>query len=576
MTANTVFDENLTVGPLPWPDGSTPPAATTLPSLLDDNARRDAQAPALVAGDVRLSYAEFADKVHVFAAALADLGIKRGSRVAVLAPNVSEWMIAVFGAMRLGARVDAFNTWVRAWDLEHLLTLSQAEIVITVGSVRRADVLAEFASLLPELWATPPGRSTDSPRFPAFRRLILIGDHSAATPVPPAALSFTDLMSVHRSAPVPAHAAEADDAAFVLYTSGSTQKPKAVPLTHRAVIENAYAIGLRMGISAGDRIWLGSPLFWSFGVANAAGVATTHGACLVLQEEFTAESAAELLAAERCSAIYLLPSMTDALASQVAAEMKAITSLRTGLTIGRPEEIKRIVSDLDIPDICNIYGSTETYGNCCVTEFSDPLEVRLTTQGRPLPGVVLRVVDLADGQPLGPNTPGELQVRGRVTPGYLDDDDANAAAFTSDGWFRTGDTVSITDTGYVQFHSRHTEMIKTSGINVSPAEVESFISTHSAVAEIVVVGADHPVRGEVVVAYIVAASGRSLDGSEIRAFCRSGMASYKAPWIVEVVAELPRTVTGKTARKELRARADEAVRRTLNAATTTGGSAHER
>jgi fatty-acyl-CoA synthase len=574
MTESTVFDENFVVGPLPWPDSSTPPAAMTLPSLLDDCALRDAQAPALVAGDVRLSYGEFADRVHVFAAALADFGVERGSRVAVLGPNISEWMIAVFGAMRLGARVDAFNTWVRAWDLEHLLTVSRAEVVITVGSVRRADLLAEFASLLPELWDTPAGSPINSARFPALRQLIVIGDSSAETPVPAAALSFADLMSTHHAAPVPANAAEADDAAFVLYTSGSTQKPKAVPLIHRAVIENAYAIGLRMGISADDRIWLGSPLFWSFGVANAAGVAMTHGACLVVQEEFTAESAAELLAAEHCSAIYLLPSMTDSLATHVPEEIRAIKSLRTGLTIGRPDEIQRIVSDLDIPGICNIYGSTETYGNCCVTGHTDPSDVRLTTQGRPLPGVMLRVVDLENGQILGPDTPGELQVRGRVTPGYLDNDEGNTAAFTSDGWFRTGDTVSITDTGYLQFHSRHTDMIKTSGINVSPAEVESFISTHPAVAEVAVVGADHPIRGEVVVAFVVAAPGHPLDGSEIRTFCRSGMASYKAPWVVEVVSELPRTNTGKMVRKDLRALAGEAVSQTLNAPTT-GGFAHE-
>jgi fatty-acyl-CoA synthase len=575
MIERTTFDDDLVVGPLPWPEHVSLPTASTLPSLLDDNARRDARAPALVAGDVRLSYGEFADRVHVFAAALADLGVERGSRVAVLAPNVSEWMIAVFGAMRLGARVDAFNTWVRAWDLEHLLTVSAAEVVITVASVRGADLLAEFAGLLPELWDTPAGNPVDSARFPALRRLIVIGDSAAATPVPAAALTFGDMMSTHRTAPVPADAAAADDAAFVLYTSGSTRKPKAVPLTHRAVIENAYAIGLRMGITAEDRIWLGSPLFWSFGVANAAGVALTHGACLVLQEEFTARSAAETLAAERCSAIYLLPSMTDALATHVPDEIKAITSLRTGLTIGRPDEIQRIVTDLDIPEICNVYGSTETYGNCCVTAHGEPLDVRLTTQGRPLPGNRLRVMDLTTGRPLGPNEAGELQVSGRVTLGYLDDDDANAAAFTDDGWFRTGDTVSITDTGHVRFHSRHTEMIKTSGINVSPAEVESFISTHPAVAEVSVVGAGHPVRGEVVVAFVVAARGHSLNGSEIRAFCRSGMAAYKAPWAVEVITELPRTDTGKTARKVLRARAEEAVGHALTA-TTMSGSAHER
>ncbi|KAF0957187.1 class I adenylate-forming enzyme family protein [Rhodococcus sp. T7] len=573
MTEHTAFEANHVVGPLPWPDHSALPSAMTLPELIEDIAHRTPQAPALVAGDVRLSYSELAEKIRAFAASLADLGVGRGSRVAVLGPNISEWMIAVYGAMRLGARVDAFNTWVRAWDLEHLLAVSEAEVVVTVSSARKADILAEFAQLLPELWDAPVGGAVHSLRFPELRHLIVIGDGSAGTPVPAVAWLFNELLSTPDEWPTPACAAQADDPAFVLYTSGSTQKPKAVPLTHRALIENAYAIGLRMGIGADDRIWLGSPLFWSFGVANVAGVAITHGACLVLQEAFTPDSAADVLAAEQCSAIYLLPSMADALAAQVPEKISAIDSLRTGLTIGRPDEIQRIVSDLNIPEICNIYGSTETYGNCCVTSHSDSLEVRLTTQGPPLPGVMLRVVDLENGETLGPNTPGELQVRGRITPGYLDNDEANAAAFTSDGWFRTGDTVSIDDAGYVQFHSRHTDMIKTSGINVSPAEVETFISTHPAVAEVAVVGADHPSRGEVVVAFVVAEPGSTLDGDEIRTFCRSGMASYKAPWVVEVVLELPRTQTGKMVRKDLRTHACEAVDRAVHAAAASG-SAH--
>nr|WP_183373006.1 AMP-binding protein [Gordonia humi] len=533
------------------------PDAQTLPELLDDTARRRPDAPALVAGDVRLTYRELADRVHRFAAALADLGVVRGTRVAVLGTNTADWMIAVHGAMRVGARVDAFNTWVRAYDLDHLLAASEAEVLVTIASVRRTDMLGEFKELVPEMWEAPAGGVIRSARFPALRHMIVFDGPRLDTPVPDVALAFEDLL-VEGSA-VPPIAARADDPAFVLYTSGSTSKPKAVPLTHRADIENAYAIGLRMGIGGDDRIWLGSPLFWSFGVANAAGVALSHGACLVLQEEFAPQAAADLMAAEHVTAAYLLPSMADALAATVPEQVRAIDSLRTGLTIGRPDEIARVVTELGISEICSVYGSTETYGNCCATSYADPLDIRLTTQGRPFPGVMLRVVDLESGAVLEPNTPGELQAKGRVTPGYLRDDEANDAAFTDDGWFRTGDTVIITDEGRVQFQSRHTDMIKTSGINVSPAEVEGFISTHPGVAEVAVVGAEHPSKGEVVVAFVVPAPGADLESAELRAFCRSGMASYKAPWAVEVVSELPRTNTGKMVRKDLKSSAREAV-----------------
>lgn len=570
MTTHASFDvESKIVGPTPWPAECAVPASATLPELLDHQAAQTPDAPALVAGTTRLTYRELAGRAHSFAFALAELGVDERSRVAVVGPNTHEWMVAVFGALRLGARVDAFNTWVRAWDLDHLLGASEVDVIITVPSVRNSDLLGEFATLLPELWnAFGPGLVT-SERFPAFRHLIVIGEETAGTSIPPAAHSFAQMVAAHSEEPASTCRAQPELPAMVLYTSGSTQNPKAVPLEHRAMIENAYAIGLRMGIGRSDRIWLGSPLFWSFGIANAAMVAMTHGACLVLQEAFSPSTAAKLMAAEKCTAAYLLPSIADALASEAGAAIRAIPSLRTGLTIGRADEVQRIVTDLDVREVCNIYGSTETYGNCCVTHHDDPLDVRLTTQGPPLPGVALRIVDMTTGETLGPNTPGELQVRGRVTTGYIGNPSANAEAFTPDGWYRTGDTATVTDRGYLQFQSRHTDMIKTSGINVSPAEVESYISTHPKVSEVVVVGAEHPSRGEVVVAFVVAHTGEELSGAEIREFCRSGMASYKAPWTVEIVGSIPRTGTGKLVRKDLREPAAHAVSTAMNTGATT-------
>lgn len=536
------------------------PTAPTTSTLLADQAARTPEAPALVAGAVRWTYAELDAAVTRAADALRSLGVGPGSRVGLLATNTAEWPAVALGAHRLGARVDAFNTWVKAWDLEHLLGSSECDVVLTVASVRSTDLLGELRKLLPELWdADAPDGVWRSPRFPALRRVVVLG---AGEP-PAGALRWDTVVAAAepggRSEPAP------DDPAFVLYTSGSTSTPKAVPLCHRDMIANAFHIGERMGLSGTDRVWLGSPLFWSFGSANAMMATLTHGACLVLQEQFDPQEAARLLRTERCTAAYLLPTMVDALLP-VADEVRAVAELRTGLTIGRPDQISRVADDLGIAEICNVYGSTETYGNCCVTAHDWPLPARLVSQGQPLPGVELRVVD-EEGALHHADATGELQVRGRIMPGYLGDPAATAEAMTADGWYRTGDRVHLRSDGAVEFRARLTEMIKTSGINVSPAEVESYLSRHERVAAVVVVGAPHPTRGEVAVAFVTSNDGADgLDPEELRRYCREGIAGYKVPWEIVVVPRLPTTGTGKILRREL---VDEAAARV--ARTAEGG-----
>ena len=541
------------------------PSARTLPELLRDTAAAAPEHDALVTDEGRWTYAQLLGEVDAAAAALATRGVGRGDTVALLIPNTAQWLIAAFAGLSLGARVDAFNTWVKAYDLDHLLRVSGASTLVMVDDVRGRSLLHELNVLLPELWAQPAGE-LHSTSYASLRRALVIGDD-----VPPGAESWHEAVTGASGAPAGADegrgdAGRDDEPAFVVYTSGSTSTPKAVPLCHRNLVVNGFHIGERMGLSADDRVWFGSPLFWSFGCANALMATLTHGACLVLQGRFEPRSAVETMAAEGVTAAYLLPAMVDALAREVPAAMRAVTTLRTGVMIGRPEEITRAAVELGVTEICNIYGSTETYGNCCVTDHRWPLERRAASQGEPLPGVQVRVVDPDTGVELPAGQPGELQVTGRVTPGYLGDAEANAEAFTADGWFRTGDRMLVNPDGTVVFVGRISDMIKSSGINVSPAEVESFLSTHPSVGEVVVLGAPHPTRDEVVVAYVVPkdATGGELTAQAVIDYCKERLAGYKIPWAVEIVDELPHTVTGKLVRKDLRAPAAELVNAMLS------------
>lgn len=533
-----------------------PPFSRTLFDLLREQAEHYPDREAAVAGAHRATFAQWAEAAGRVAAGLLDLGIRRGDTVGLLANNRMEWLQACFGAAALGAPVAAFNTWAKAWDLDYMVSHSGCQVLVTLDRLGNQQFLTYLRELLPELWSGPPG-TWKSQRYPHLREVTVIGEE-----VPPGARRFSAWLDPAQQ-PLPAlppgSGASAADVAFVLYTSGSTARPKAVPLLHYAAIENGYNIGERQGLTSEDRVWLSSPLFWSYGAANALMAALTHGAALVLQGLFEPGEALRLIANERCTSIYTLPNITHALVEHREFRPERTRSLRTGLTIGLPEDVRLVVEVLGAGEVCNIYGSTETYGNCCVTPHTLPLDMRLTSQGPPLPGMTIRIVDPESGQPLSAGQIGEVEVSGYVTRGYVGDPEENAQAFTGDGFLRSGDMGWLDEEGMFHFFARAKEMIKTGGINVSPLEVEEFLSTHAAVEQAAVVGGPDAVRGEVVVAFVVLRPGAGATPEELREYCRRNIASYKAPALVVVSATLPKTDTGKLSRRDLKSWAEDAL-----------------
>jgi fatty-acyl-CoA synthase len=362
-----------------------------------------------------------------------------------------------------------------------------------------------------------------------------------------------------------------DDDCVVLYTSGSSARPKAVRLRHGSLIENGFNIGERMRLGPDDRVLLAPPLFWSYGAANALPATLTHGAALVLQQRFEPGEWLGLIERHRCTAVYTLPSMTGAALRHTEFRRERVASLRTGLMIGSPEEVRIAAAELGAAEVCNIYGSTETYGNCCVTPCDWPLERRMQSQGPPLPGMKLRIVDPGTDRVLGANETGAVEVAGHVTPGYSGASaEHNPRVFTGGGYFRTGDLGFLDEEGGFHFVARDTDMIKRAGINVSPAEVESLLLQHPAVAQAAVVGAAAGERGEAIVAFVVPAAGASADAEALRAHCRAFASSYKVPDHIEICAELPATETGKLLRRALKDRA-QALINSPEAAAATGG-----
>jgi fatty-acyl-CoA synthase len=532
------------------------PYSRNLFDLLCEQAERYPEQLAVISKEARVTYLDLVQRANRVASGLRAAGVQRGDRVALLINNRIEWLEIVFGAAAIGATPVPFSTWSKRREIDFLLADSHARILFALDQFGDQDYATDLAELVPELHTASFGQWR-SARYPKLQAIVLIGSRALAGATPYAAIldSFASI-----KAPPPGEGARAQDHALVLYTSGSTAYPKAVPLSHGSMIENGFNIGERQGLRPSDRVLLAPPLFWSYGSANAMCATFTHGATLVLQGRFAPAEAIDLIEHHSCTAIYTLPAMTSAIVTLAAFRQERTVSLRTGVTIGSPQDIAMAAEVLGAREICNVYGQTESYGNCAVTWHHWPLERRKHVQGPPLPGVTIRVVDAEHGQPLPQGEVGMMEVKGYLTPGYGGASaEQNAVAFTPDGFFRTGDLGRLTADGDVQFVARESEIIKRAGINIAPAEIEELLRQHPDVAQAGVAGAPDQALGEIIVAFVVPVCGAVVISEALRSHCRALAANYKTPDRIEICDALPTTPTGKLMRRELKRMASACV-----------------
>src|SRR5690349_9817435 len=324
------------------------PRSRTLGALLDEVSERQPHAEAVVFRGERLTYAALRADVERLAAALQAFGVGRGDRVAVLLPNRPEWLITAFAAARLGAVTVAISTFSAprelCWTLEH----AQPRVLVTLGWFRGREYLGAVHGLCPELARAAPG-TLRSERLPELRAVIGVearGHDGVAR--------WSDVLA-RGQGPAVGDAASPDDICFVLYTSGSTATPKGVTLAHRGVIANGFDIGERQHLTAADRLWLSVPLFWSFGSANALPAILTHGGTIVLQESFEPGEALALMDEERCSVYYGMANMARAMLEHPSRARRSLATMRTGLTIGLPEDIEMTMEAVNARALCNVY-----------------------------------------------------------------------------------------------------------------------------------------------------------------------------------------------------------------------------
>ncbi len=539
------------------------PASRTLGDLLDEMAARHPAREAIVWKDVRLTYRAFQERANQLARAFLRLGVGRGTSVGVLMGNRPEWLLAAFAAAKVGAVAVGLSTWSRPRELEHLLVHADVEVLVTQDRLLDHEYMAMLYRLCPELASAEPGRLR-SARYPRLRAVICCGGRDF-----PGAYRFDEAMDLGAAGPAAAvaeaqRAVRPQDPCFILYTSGSTAEPKGVVLPHDATICNGFHTGERQRLTEDDRLWLVISLFWGFGGQNGLPAILTHGGCVVLQEAFDPGEALALIERERCTALYGLPHMARAMLDDPASRRRERRWLRTGASLGSPEDIRVMVEDLGVKGLGNLYGCTEMFGSICQNDATDPLPVKIHSQGLPLPNTTIRIVNPETGRPLPAGEVGEICVRSypRAWPCYYQDEAQSRAAFDADGFFHSGDLGSLDAEGRMHFWARWKDVIKTAGLNVSPLEVEQVLLAHSGVRAAQVVGLPDPDRGEVPVAVVeLGRGGEDVEAAEagLRRHCREQLSAFKVPvkFVFRSAAAFPRTATGKVDRRRLR---DDVVR----------------
>ncbi|MFI7123078.1 class I adenylate-forming enzyme family protein [Amycolatopsis sp. NPDC049868] len=513
------------------------PTETTFPAALAALARRFPDQEAVVAPEGRMTFAEFTRRCEELASAFAAAGLRPGDRVGILLPNGLRWLVTMIGAQRAGLVAVPINTWYRSAELAHLLGTAQLRLVVTEEKVFGKDMLAELAAAgYDEVFAT--GARTDG-----YLGALL---WPAAEQLPPGI----------ENGPAPAQGAGPEDIAMILYTSGSTALPKAVPLEHGKLLRNGHAMGTRMRVGPGDRLWFAMPLFFGYGACNALPVALSHGITLCIEEKVEGDASLAFIERERCTVSYGLATAVRALLAAPSFGTRDISSLRTG-PVGFNSEDKRLaIEGLGITEACSAFGLTESYGFVTMTDAHDPLEVKLHTQGTCLPTQHIRIVDKT-GAVCAPGASGEIEVRGCVIDGYLghvEPGDTHSA----DGWFRTGDLGSIDADGRLAFGGRWKEMLKIKGINVSPLEIEGILGEHAEVDQAYVIGLSTSDGDQEMACVVVPDERRVADEAglahRLREYIRDRAASYKVPARVVVMGShsVPQTHTGKVSKLKLR------------------------
>jgi acyl-CoA synthetase (AMP-forming)/AMP-acid ligase II len=522
----------------------------TIPGAVAASIAKWPDAEAVVLPDRRVAYRELGELVAASTRAMIADGVSPGDRVAIWAPNGLPWIVAALGAHSAGAAIVPINTRFKGEEAATLLSASQAATLVTTIGFLGTDTAGMLAAC-----ATP---------LPHLRRIVLLEGSERATQAPEGAAVEPWHAFATRAESVTAaegskrqRSVRPTDTSDILFTSGTTGRPKGVIMTHGQTVRQFREWCAFAGLRAGDRYLIVNPFFHMFGYKAGWLASLLQGATIVPVPVFDVPQVLSLVEKERITVLPGPPTLYRSILDHPERGAFDLHTLRVAVTGAADIPvtlIREMRAELPFRSILVGYGLTEA-GTCTGSRPDDDAETIATTAGRAMDGLEVIVAD-EKGQEAPRGTTGELLVRGySVMRGYLDDPKATAAAIDERGFLHTGDLATMDERGYVRIVGRLKDMLIVGGFNVYPAEVENTLLAHDAIGQVAVIGVPDPRLGEVAMAYVVPAPGRAIEAEAIIGWARERLANYKVPRHVVAVVELPTNATGKVVKEALRARA---------------------
>ncbi|MBW2710070.1 MAG: AMP-binding protein [Deltaproteobacteria bacterium] len=533
---------------------------TTMGQLLDLVAEQfgDSLAVRYHQLGIEYNYSQFKDVCNSAAKGFMAIGAEKGDKIAIWANNVPEWLYTQFGTGKMGAIMVTVNTSYRSFDLEYLMKQSDSSTLILIGGVRDADeYIKVIYDVCPELKDCEPGK-LNSAKLPELKNVVYIGKEKM-----PGMYNWDDIIALGQDISDDALRArqdsmDSDDVINMQYTSGTTGFPKGVMLTHTNLIGNAKSLGECMNLSSVDNLCIPVPFFHCFGCVLGTLTCVVSAAGMSPVVAFKPDAALETVAVSKCTALHGVPTMFIAELEEMETSEKTYDTslLRTGIMAGSPcpiEVMKKVVSKMGASEMTIVYGQTEAAPGITQTRPEDSHELRVSTVGRALPNVEVKIVDPATNEEVADGVQGELCSSGyHVMKGYYKMPEATAEAIDSDGWLHTGDLAIMDKNGYCKITGRIKDMIIRGGENIYPREIEEFLYTHPKIKDVQVVGVPSLQYGEELAAYIQLKPEVVSTHAEIKAFCKNKIAFHKIPAFFFFVEEYPTTASGKIQKYKLR------------------------
>lgn len=504
---------------------------------------------------LRKSYKAFNEMVNEAAKGFMALGIEKGENVAIWADNKPEWLTTQFATGKMGAVLVTVNTSYQASELHYLLEQSESTTLILAESYKGTSYIDILKKICPELEMAEKGM-LQSKSLPNLKNIIVIGENTYSfaynwNEVMQYGNIISEQMLLERK-----ESLQVNDVINMQYTSGTTGFPKGVMLTHYNIVNNGKQIADCMELTSEDRLCIPVPFFHCFGCVLGVLAAVSKGTTMVLLEQFHPEKVLSAVSSERCTALHGVPTMFISELNHPNFKQYNLSSLRTGIMAGSTcpmEVMTNVMEKMGAKEITIAYGQTESSPVITQTKTDDPIELRVSTVGKPHPNVEVRVIipGTDDDQEIG--VPGELLTRGyHVMKGYYNNTAATNEVIDEHGWLHTGDLAVIHHNGYLEITGRMKDMIIRGGENIYPREIEEFLYQHPDVLDVQVVGVPDQKYGEEIMAWIILQEGKVHTAKDIQKFCYGKISKHKIPRYIEFVQEYPMTASGKIQKYKLK------------------------